>query len=181
MGVVATLLMIFVRRELNSAIVLQALEQTFVSVGAIMWVTFGATVLAGAFTLAGGGRFVADGIVALDVAPIAIVVFMMLIFFILGMFMDWVGVVLMSMPVFLPIVVELGYDPIWFGVLFCVNMQMAFLTPPFGSAAFYLKSVAPPEIELITIFRSFVPFLLIQGLILGILMAFPSISLFLVR
>jgi len=180
-GVVATLLLIFIRRELNTVMVLEALEQTFVSVGAIMWVTFGATVLAGAFTLAGGGRFVADAIGALDVAPIAIVVVMMLVFFVLGMFMDWVGVVLMSMPVFLPIVVELGYDPIWFGVLFCVNMQMAFLTPPFGSAAFYLKSVAPPEIELTTIFRSFLPFLLIQALILGILMAFPSISLFLVR
>ena len=95
--------------------------------------------------------------------------------------MDWVGVVLMTMPVFLPIVTQLGYDPIWFGVLFSVNMQMAFLTPPFGSAAFYLKSVAPPEIDLLTIFRSFMPFLIIQVLVLAILMCFPSISLFLVR
>jgi len=181
MGVVVTLLLIFIRSELNTTLVLEALNQTFLSVGSIMWVTFGATVLAGAFTLAGGGRFVAEAILALDVAPIIIVMCMMLIFFLLGMFMDWVGVVLVTMPVFLPIVIQLGYDPIWFGVLFCVNMQMAFLTPPFGSAAFYLKSVAPPDIDLMTIYRSFIPFLIIQAFILGILMAFPSISLFLVR
>lgn len=181
MGVVVTLVLIFIRRELNTPLVLEALEQTFVSIGAILWVTFGATVLAGAFTLSGGGKFVADAILTLDVAPIMIVIVMMLIFFVLGMFMDWVGVVLMTMPVFLPIVIQLGYDPIWFGVLFSVNMQMAFLTPPFGSAAFYLKSVAPPDIDLLTIYRSFIPFLLIQAVILGILMIFPSISLFLVR
>ena len=180
MGVVVTLLLIFIRHELSASLVYEALEQTFVSVGAIMWVTFGATVLAGAFTLAGGGKFVADAIVSLDVAPVAIVIVMMLIFFVLGMFMDWVGVVLMTMPVFLPIVTTLGYDPVWFGVLFSVNMQMAFLTPPFGSAAFYLKSVAPPDIDLLTIFRSFIPFLLIQILILGLLIIFPSISLFLI-
>lgn len=181
MGVIVTLLLISIRRELTFDLVYQALEQTFVSTGAILWVTFGATVLAGAFTLAGGGRYVADSILALDVTPITVVIVMMFIFFVLGMFMDWVGVVLMTMPVFLPIVTQLGYDPIWFGVLFSVNMQMAFLTPPFGAAAFYLKSVAPPEIDVLTIFRSFVPFLLIQAIILGILMAFPSISLFLVR
>lgn len=181
MGVVVTLLLIFIRHELNMPLVLEALEQTFVSIGAILWVTFGATVLAGAFTLAGGGKFVADAILALDVAPIMIVTVMMLIFFVLGMFMDWVGVVLMTMPVFLPIVTQLGFDPIWFGVLFCVNMQMAFLTPPFGSAAFYLKSVAPPDIDLVTIYRSFIPFLFIQAVILVILVIFPSISLFLVR
>ncbi len=181
MGVVVTLLLIFIRSELNTTLVLEALQQTFVSVGSIMWVTFGATVLAGAFTLAGGGTFVADTILALDVDPILIIMVMMLVFFLLGMFLDWVGVVLVTMPVFLPIVVQLAYDPIWFGVLFSVNMQMAFLTPPFGAAAFYLKSVAPPDIDLLTIYRSFIPFIIIQVCILGILLAFPSISLFVVR
>ena len=181
MGVVVTLLLIFIRSELNTTLVLEALQQTFVSVGAILWVTFGATVLAGAFTLAGGGKYVADSIIAFDLAPIIVVIVMMLIFFVLGMFMDWIGVVLMTMPVFLPIIIQLGYDPIWFGVLFSVNMQMAFLTPPFGSAAFYLKSVAPADIDLLTIYRSFIPFIAIQAMILGILMTFPSISLFLVR
>ena len=181
MGVVATGILIFVRRELSTPMVLQGLEQTFRSVGTILWVTFGATVLAGAFSLSGGNKFVANAILGFDVAPIVIILVMMLIFFILGMFMDWIGIVLLTMPVFMPIVTNLGYDPIWFGILFSVNMQIAFLTPPFGSAAFYLKSVVPPEIDLVTIYRSFGPFILLQAMILALLVAFPGISLFLVR
>ncbi len=181
MGVVATVILIYVRRELNTPMVLQGLEQTFRSVGTILWVTFGATVLAGAFSLSGGNRFVANAILGLDVAPIVVILVMMVIFFILGMFMDWIGIVLLTMPVFMPIVKQLGYDPIWFGILFSVNMQIAFLTPPFGSAAFYLKSVVPPEIDLVTIYRSFGPFICLQAVILAILVIFPQISLFLVR
>jgi len=181
MGVVATIILIWIRNELNTVMVLEGLEQTFRSVGTIMWVTFGATVLAGAFSLSGGNRFVANAIVNLDVAPIMIILAMMLVFFILGMFMDWIGIVLLTMPVFMPIVKQLGYDPIWFGILFSVNMQIAFLTPPFGSAAFYLKSVASPEIDLVTIYRSFGPFICLQAVILAILVIFPQISLFLVR
>jgi len=181
MGVVATAFLIWIREEMNTVMVLEGLEQTFRSVGTILWVTFGATVLAGAFSLSGGNKFVANAIVNLDVAPIVIILMMMFIFFILGMFMDWIGIVLLTMPVFMPIVKQLGYDPIWFGILFSVNMQIAFLTPPFGSAAFYLKSVVPPEIDLVTIYRSFGPFILLQVAILAVLVAFPQISLFLVR
>ncbi|MYF88938.1 MAG: TRAP transporter large permease subunit [Boseongicola sp. SB0676_bin_33] len=181
MGVVASLLLIWVRNELSTVMVLEGLEQTFRSVGTILWVAFGATVLAGAFSLSGGNRFVANAIVGLDVAPLVIILVMMCIFFILGLFMYWICIVLLTMPVFMPIVKQLGYDPIWFGILFSVNMQISFLTPPFGSAAFYLKSVAPPEIDLVTIYRSFGPFILLQAMILAILVAFPQISLFLVR
>ncbi len=181
MGVVTTYVLIVVRRELGLQMLQESLEQTFRSVGTILWVTFGATVLAGAYSLSGGNQFVAESILGLEVAPIIVILVMMLIFLILGMFMDWIGIVLLTMPVFMPIVRELGYDPIWFGILFSVNMQIAFLTPPFGSAAFYLKSVTPPEIDLVTIYRSFGPFILMQLFVLALLVIFPSISLFLVR
>ena len=88
--------------------------------------------------------------------------------------MDWVGIVLLAMPVFLPIVIALGFDPIWFGILFCVNMQVSFLSPPFGPAAFYLKSVAPPHISLTDIFRGFAPFIVIQLIVLACVMFFPE-------
>jgi len=181
MGVVATFVLITIRNELGLIMVLESLEQTFRSVGTILWVTFGATVLAGAFSLSGGNKYVADAILGLDVAPIGVILVMMLIFLILGMFMDWIGIVLLTMPVFMPIVKQLGYDPIWFGILFSVNMQVAFLTPPFGSAAFYLKSVTPPEIDLVTIYRSFGPFMCLQLGVLAVLLFFPEISLFLLR
>ena len=181
MGVVASFVLITIRNELGLIMVLESLEQTFRSVGTILWVTFGATVLAGAFSLSGGNKYVADAILGLDVAPIGVILVMMLIFLILGMFMDWIGIVLLTMPVFMPIVKQLGYDPIWFGILFSVNMQVAFLTPPFGSAAFYLKSVTPSEIDLVTIYRSFGPFMCLQLGVLALLLFFPEISLFLLR
>ena len=80
------------------------------------------------------------------------------------------------MPIFVPIIKSLGMDPVWFGVLFCMNMQISFLSPPFGPAAFYLKSVAPPGITLGIIFRALVPFILLQMLAVGLLIAFPWIT-----
>ena len=181
MGVVASFVLITIRRELGGRMFGEALAQTFRSVGTILWVTFGATVLAGAYSLSGGNTYAANLIVGLDVAPIGIIITMMLVFLVLGMFMDWIGIVLLTMPVFMPIVKQLGYDPIWFGILFCVNMQVAFLTPPFGSAAFYLKSVAPPHIDLMAIYRSFGPFMCLQLFVLALVLFFPQIALVFVR
>ena len=113
---------------------------------------------------------------------------MMLILLIMGAFMDWVGIVLLIIPVFLPIVLRLPIEEIgvfgelnprhvatWFGVLFCMNMQISFLSPPFGPAAFYLKSVAPAHISLTDIFKGFLPFIGIQMLALSILLLWPPI------
>ena len=91
--------------------------------------------------------------------------------------MDWVGIVLLAMPVFLPLVVKLGHNPVWFGILFCENMQVSFLSPPFGPAAFYLKSVAPPHISLTDIFRGFLPFIVIQLFVLALILVFPQITM----
>ena len=102
---------------------------------------------------------------------------MMLILAVLGMFLDWVGIALLTIPIFAPIVKELGYDPVWFGVLFALNMQISFLSPPFGPAAFYLKSVAPPDISLGTIFRSLLPFIGLQAVALVLVLLFPSLAL----
>jgi TRAP-type mannitol/chloroaromatic compound transport system permease large subunit len=85
------------------------------------------------------------------------------------------------MPIFVPIIKQLGYDPIWFGILFCINVQVSFLSPPFGPAAFYLKSVAPPDTELVEIFKSFGPFAAMQILVLGLVLVFPELALRLVR
>jgi len=122
-----------------------------------------------------------------------VILVMMVIFLIMGMFMDWVGIVLLIMPVFLPIVLKLPVEEIgifgqleprhvaiWFGVVFCMNMQVSFLSPPFGPAAFYLKSVAPPEISLTDIFKGFLPFIALQLMALSVLLIWPPIiSIFL--
>ncbi len=189
MGVVAVMLLTIIRGEMSFTLIREALMRTFKSTGTIIWVTFGATALAGAYTIAGGPTYVANLIIGADLPTMSVILVMMVIFLILGAFMDWVGIVLLVMPVFLPIVTrlpveEIGYIgtlsasfvPVWFGVVFCMNMQVSFLSPPFGPAAFYLKSVAPPEISLTDIFRGFLPFIAIQILALAVLLVWPGIT-----
>ena len=176
MGVVGTLAIIAYKREMTKGLLKEAFQRTMRSVGTIIWVTFGATVLAGSYSLMRGPEYVAGLIIGMDISPFGVIIMMMIIFIILGMFLDWVGIVLLAMPVFLPLVIQLGFDPVWFGILFCINMQVSFLSPPFGPAAFYLKSVAPPHITLVDIFRSFLPFICIQLLVLTIMLLFPGIT-----
>jgi tripartite ATP-independent transporter DctM subunit len=176
-----TLAIIALRGELSWKIVRQALTQTLRACGIILWVTFGAAVLIGVYNLSGGQRYVTDLITGLDISPFITILVMMAVFVVLGMFMDWIGILLLCMPIFVPIVLALGYDPVWFGVLFSVTMQVAFLSPPFGPAAFYLKSVAPPEITLQKIFAALWPFMLLQLAVLALLLSFPEISLWLPR
>jgi TRAP-type mannitol/chloroaromatic compound transport system permease large subunit len=188
MGVVAVFIIGLIRREMTFDIVWDSLMRTLKSTGTIIWVTIGAASLAAAYTLAGGPTYVANLIIASDLPTMGVILMMMLIFLIMGMFMDWIGIVLLVMPVFLPIVTrlpveEIGLfgelDPrqvaIWFGVVFCMNMQVSFLSPPFGPAAFYLKSVAPPHITLTAIFRGFLPFIALQLLALSVLLIWPPI------
>lgn len=188
MGVVAVLIISILRGEANFDLVWESLMRTLKSTGTIIWVTIGAAALAGAYTIAGGPQYVADMIVGLDVPTMAILLIMMIILLFMGAFMDWVGIVLLIIPVFLPIVQRLPIEEIgligqletkhlavWFGVLFCMNMQVSFLSPPFGPAAFYLKSVAPPHISLTDIFKGFLPFIGVQLMALSVLLIWPNI------
>ncbi len=193
MGTVAVLILIILRGEFSLTLVREALMRTFKSTGTIIWVTFGATALAGAYTIAGGPTYVANLIVGYELPTLGVLMVMMIIFLFLGAFMDWVGIVLLVMPVFLPIVLKLPIEEIgvfaplvenprfvsvWFGILFCVNMQVSFLSPPFGPAAFYLKSVAPPHITLPDIFRGFLPFICLQIFVLMLILFFPELTMF---
>ncbi|MBB4016270.1 tripartite ATP-independent transporter DctM subunit [Chelatococcus caeni] len=180
-AVAITLAIVAVRGEFTMQMLSQSLIQTLRACGIILWVTFGAAVLIAVYNLSGGQRFVTDFIAGLNISPLVTVLVMMAIFIFLGCFMDWIGILLLCMPIFVPIITTLGYDPIWFGVLFSVTMQVSFLSPPFGPAAFYLKSVTPPHITLQQIFASLWPFMLIQLAVLGLLLAFPDIALWLPR
>ena len=188
MGAVAGLIIATLRGEANFELIWDSLMRTMKSTGTIIWVTMGAAALAGAYTIAGGPRFVADLIVGSEMPTMFVLLSMMFILLIMGAFMDWVGIVLLIIPVFLPIVMRLPIEEIgvfgqleprhvatWFGVLFCMNMQVSFLSPPFGPAAFYLKSVAPPHISLTDIFKGFLPFIGIQLVALTVLLLWPSI------
>nr|WP_321450052.1 TRAP transporter large permease subunit [uncultured Cohaesibacter sp.] len=175
-GVVGVLLSTVIRGEFNKTLLLGAIRQTLATVGMIVWIGIGASALVGVFNLMGGTRFVSALIQGVSNEPIVIILFMMGILFLLGMFLDWVGIALLCMPIFVPIVKDLGYDPVWFGVVFAMNMQVSFLSPPFGPAAFYLKSVTPPDISLGEIFKSLLPFICLQILAVATLLIFPGIT-----
>jgi len=179
MGVIGVILCTWIRKELKWQLIRESLHQTMMTCGVILWLVFGATALIGVYNLMGGIDFIKNLMTGLPFPPIMILLIMMAILLVLGFFIDWIGIMLLTMPVFVPIVVEMGYDPIWFGILFCMNMQISYLSPPFGPAAFYLKGVAPPEISLQDIYNSLWPFMALQILGLAIVMAFPQLALWL--
>jgi TRAP-type mannitol/chloroaromatic compound transport system permease large subunit len=110
-----------------------------------------------------------------------ILVVIMVIWVILGTFLEWIAIMLLTLPIFMPIIKALGYDPVWFGVLFNINMQIAYLSPPFGGACFFLKGVAPPDVTMKEIFDSCWPWMGLQLIGLALVMAFPQIALWLPR
>jgi len=95
----------------------------------------------------------------------------------LGCFVDWVGILMLTIPLFGPIIRKLGFDPIWFGVLMSVNLQMSFITPPFGMSLFYLKSVAPPQVSTVDVWKAAIPFLGLQFIGMVLCMYFPQLIL----
>lgn len=178
LGVVGIMISAAIRGELNFNMLKESAMATMRTCGMIMWIGIGASALVGIYNLMGGIDFVEEVILSLSGgSPLATLLIMMVILLVLGMFLDWVGVALLTMPIFVPIITSLGYDPVWFGVVFCLNMQVSFLSPPFGPAAFYLKSVAPKDISLGEIFSSLLPFIGLQVLVLGMVIAFPELAM----
>lgn len=175
-GVMGVLLSTIIRGEFSFSMLKAAALQTVSTCGMIVWIGIGASALVGVFNLMGGIDFVSGLITGVSDNPRVIILLMMAILFVLGMFLDWVGIALLTMPIFVPIVRDLGFDPVWFGVVFAMNMQVSFLSPPFGPAAFYLKSVAPKDISLGDIFRSLGPFIAIQVFAVALLVMFPGIT-----
>ncbi len=177
MGVIGVFAATIVRRELTFHLVHEAVVQTLNTCGMIIWIGIGAAALVGVYNLMGGNAFVSNTILGIDAPPVVIIMVMMLILLVLGLFLDWIGIAMLALPIFVPIVVKLGYDPVWFGILFAVNMQVSFLSPPFGPAAFYLKGVAPSSITLKHIYASVMPFIAIQMIVLAIILFYPPIAM----
>jgi tripartite ATP-independent transporter DctM subunit len=154
----------------------------------VLWIIFGASIFVGFFILEGGQTFITEAILSTGLPAYGILLLMMVMLAFLGMFLDWVGILLLTVPIFVPIIKSLTFagllggpgvaeanELLWFGVLYLVNMQMSFLSPPFGYALFYLRGVCPPEISMATIFKSSLVFLAMQAVGLYLCIQFPGI------
>ena len=169
----------YVRKKLTWAMIQEALRKTMITVGTIIWLVLGAVSFVGIYNVIGGNEFVQGLLQGLDLPPLGIIFVIMGILIILGTFMEWIAIAYITVPIFAPVVVSLGFDPIWFGVLFVMNIQIYFLSPPFGPACFWLKSVAPPDITLNNIFAAVIPFIGLQIIGLMLVMFFPIIVMLL--
>jgi len=178
-GVVGALVAALLNRRLTWSRLFNAVVDTTKVTCMLYWLFFGASALIGIYTLAGGTQYLKEIITSLPIGKWGILIAMNLIWIVLGCLIDWIGILLLTGPIFIPVAVFLGFDPIWLGVLFCMNMQISYLSPPFGPAMFYLKGCAPPEISMGDIVRSVWPFIGIQVVALGLVMAFPQIALWL--
>lgn len=180
-----------IHRRLDWPTIREACITTLKASAMVIWIMFGATIFVGLYVLEGGQQFVQQLLQGMGLGPWGILIVMQIVLIILGMFLDWVGILLLCVPIFVPIIKALGAAAfgldspedlvLWFGVLYLVNMQMSFLSPPFGYALFYLRGVAPDTIPMSDIFRSALPFLAIQTLGLVLCMLFPQIIIYLPR
>jgi tripartite ATP-independent transporter DctM subunit len=168
-----------INRRLTWRGVKQALWETTKITCMLSWLFFGAQTIIGIYTLAGGDEFVQNAVTAIPFGKWGVIIGMQLIMIFLGMFLDWIGIVLLTMPLFVPIVLDMGFSSVWFGVVFCMNMQVSYLSPPFGPSIFYLKSVVGDQFTMNQIYRSNMPYLGLAILALAITVAIPGLSLWL--
>ena len=169
----------WVRGAFSLAMLREVLVQALRTCGMVFWLVFGTNALIGVYNLMGGIAFASTLLAGVSQEPAVILTVMIAVFILLGFFIDWIGILFLTMPIFLPVLSQLGYDPIWFGIVFNLSMQIAYLTPPFGPACFYLKGAAGDSLQLSEIFAAQWPFIGLQILALVIVVLWPGLSLWL--
>jgi len=175
-GALGSIIICALYGKLNIQVIRDSCMETLKITGMVLWILIPATLLGVFYVSVGAQEMIMDLIGSLDVNRYVILFFMQIILLMFGMFMDDYAVVTICAPIMLPIAVLLGFDPIWFSILFILNMQMAYMTPPFGWALIMMKAVAPPEITTRDIWRAIPPFVLIQLFVLILVMVFPAIA-----
>ncbi len=178
-GVVGAILLAILFKRFQFRMFQSAGFETALLVSASMWIILGASVFSNFHMLSGVQTMVAQFTQDLGLPPLGVIILMQVIMLLLGFIIDELIIVLMCAPLFAPIVVSLGYDPIWFGILMILNIEIAVQTPPYGFALFYLKGIAPPGVTMMDIYKSITPFILLKLLVLVICMVFPEIVLWL--
>ena len=178
-GVLGSLLSAMVHRTLSLNLIKEALLQTLRLTSMIMWIILGAQVFSTAYSAMGAQQVVMDLMAAIPGGEWGALAAMLLLLMLMGMVLDPIGIMLITLPVFMPIITMYGIDPIWFGVLFVIMVEIGYMTPPFGFNLFYLRGVAPPSISIGDIYTSALPYaaVILFGLLL--IIAFPGIALWL--
>ncbi len=179
MGVLGALISALVYRQLSWRLIEEAALRTLRLTGMIMWILFGAYCFSAAYHGMGAPRMIENLMTYIPGGPWGTIVFIQIVIFILAMVLDPAGIMMITVPIFLPFVVAHGFDPLWFGILFVINMEIGYMTPPFGFNLFYLKGIVPPSISMGDIYRSVIPFTIVESAGLALVMIFPQIAIWL--
>ena len=175
LGCIGALFLALVTGKLSWSVITQSSVSTARTTAMIMALFVGGKFFSVVFLSMGGGDVVSDVLLGMDVSPYVVFVIMMAVVFVMGMFIDWAAILLVVVPIFTPIAMDLDFNPLWFAMMVCVNLQTSFLTPPFGYSLFYFKGVAPTEYSMGDIYRGIIPFVVIQLAGLATMIAFPEI------
>lgn len=178
-GVIGAVLLAVIYRRFKPSLLRVAGVETTLLVAVAMWIIIGASVFSNFHLLMGIQGLVARFTADLGLPPWGVILLMQGIMLLLGFIIDEFIIVLMCAPIFTPIAVSLGYDPVWFGILMILNIEIAIQTPPYGFALFYLKGIAPPGVTMLDIYRSITPFVLIKLAVLMLCIVFPELVLWL--
>ncbi|MDY6960336.1 TRAP transporter large permease [Pseudorhizobium marinum] len=174
-GVLGAAIAALLRGNLNRGMLYECAVGTLKTTGMILWITLGAKAYVAIFTGLGGADTLFQLLEGLDANPYVVLALMMLILIFLGTVLDEIGIILLTVPVFLPVVQFYGFDQIWFGVLFALTIQMGYISPPFGYTLFYIKGTLPKDISMGTVYRGILPFFLLQIVGLLVCVALPDL------
>ncbi|GGE12420.1 TRAP transporter, DctM subunit [Gemmobacter megaterium] len=180
-GVFGALVATLVNRQLRAAMLFDAAVSTLRLTAMIMWILFAAHAFSTAYTALGAQTLIEHLMTYVPGGKWGALAFMLGVLFLFGMVLDPVGIMLITLPVFLPVARAYGFDPIWFGILFIIMMEVGYMTPPFGFNLFYLRGVAPPDVTMADIYQSVIPYVLVTLLGVLLIILFPEIALYLPR
>ena len=175
-GAVGAMILAAFRRELNGATLREVMRQTTIVTSMVFMIFIGAAVFSLVFRGFGGDEVVEEILTNLPGGTVTAVVVVMLVMFLLGFILDFIEITFVVVPIVGPILLAMGLDPVWLGVMIALNLQTSFLTPPFGFALFYLRGVSPPEVTTAMIYRGVIPFIVIQVIMLGLLALWPQMA-----
>jgi len=179
LGALGAFLMTILYGKFSLSTFSEALVKTILITSMIMFILLAGSLFTGVFVASGGMSIMRDIIGGLDLSPFMLLVIFLLIVFIAGFFLEWISILLIFVPIFMPFVRELGFEPVWFCMLLLIMIQTSYLTPPMAPAIFYLRGVAPTSITLRHMYAGVVPFIFIQLVALAIVAAFPQTALWL--
>ncbi len=179
LGALGALFLSVIYGDFTVRVLHESLVKTLKVTVMILTILMAGNMFAGVFIAGGGVQTTEHFIQAANLGPWLTLGLFLFVCFLAGFILDWISILLIFVPVFIPIVKSMGFDPVWFCVLFLIIIQTSYLSPPMAPAIFYLRGIAPPEITIQDMFRGVVPFIVIQGICLAVVAAFPQLVLWL--